>query len=158
MKIRLAKQEDKFGIHQSHMESIRKVCAKDYSPEQIKAWGHRDFHPNKRTKLIESESVWVLEEDGKIYGHSEIGQTDDGQAYIYGLYFLPEAIGKGFGKKMLNLMESKAKSWGCAQIKLHSTITALTFYEKFGYAQICGADQVILGGVELPCFGMVKEI
>lgn len=157
MKIRLANNKDKLGIHNAHMGSIQQVCSKDYNDEQIKVWGHREYNPEKRTQLIKDESIWVIEENNTILGYAEVGKLED-YAYVYGLYFLPQAIGKGFAQEMLSLMEDKAKNWGLNSLKLHSTITSLGFYTKFGFKQINGVTSVKVSNVDIPCYEMVKDL
>ena len=157
MKIRIAEEKDKLGIHNAHMGSIQQVCSKDYDIEQIRAWGHREFNPEKRTALIQDQSVWVIEENNTIYGYGEVGKQEN-HAYVYGLYFLPEAIGKGLAKDMLNKIENKAKSWGVNSLKLHSTITSLGFYLKFGFNQVNEVTSVKVSNEDIPCYEMVKNL
>lgn len=41
--IRRAQHKDALEIIDSHVRSIREICEKDYTPEQIEAWAGRNF-------------------------------------------------------------------------------------------------------------------
>jgi len=47
--IRKAELEDKERVNQAHIRSIREVCLKDYSPEQIEKWSSIKY----------SDDVWA---------------------------------------------------------------------------------------------------
>lgn len=157
MKIRLATNSDKRGIHEAHMTSIQKLCSKDYTEEQIQAWGHREYLEERRTDTIKSGSCWVVEDAGMIYGFGEMGIKDN-EPYVFGLYFMPEATGKGLAKEIVRLMELKAKEWGKDKITLQSTITSLNFYKKMGFMMVNENGCAVVRGVRIPCLDMEKEL
>src|SRR5687768_6896034 len=70
--IRRAVPGDARAIHEAHMRSIREVCAKDYSEEQIRAWAGREFRQNERTAAITRDSVWVVEAEGRVAGYAHL--------------------------------------------------------------------------------------
>ena len=65
-----------------------------------------------------------------------------------GLYFVPEALGQGFGKQMMKLILNEAKQRQVKLIKLDGTTTAQKFYLAAGFtagesACVAMADQQI---------------
>ena len=48
---------------------IKEVCSKDYTPEQINAWGGREYNYESKKSLIENHYVWVVEKAGSIEGY-----------------------------------------------------------------------------------------
>src|ERR1700733_12609777 len=97
MLIRRATIDDSEKIHEAHMESIRNICAKLYSEQEIRAWGYRPFNEEIRRKSISEELVWVLEDNGHLLGYGHLSPNGS----IRALYLRPAAAGRGYGKQML---------------------------------------------------------
>lgn len=152
--IRRAHHSDAQSIIDTHVRSIREVCSKDYSPEQIEAWAGRKFKPELWCQTIDRDYVWVLELDSKVQGFAQIAFLDETTAEVMGLYFTPEACGIGAGKKLFQILHDEAKNKGIQKMQLHATLTAKTFYEKFGFKQVEGKCSVEMRGVDIPCFPM----
>ncbi|TNF04278.1 MAG: GNAT family N-acetyltransferase [Deltaproteobacteria bacterium] len=144
--VRKARHGDEEGIHNSHMTSIQEVCSKDYTPEQIAAWGGRSFNLDQKRNLIDNHHVWVVESDGKVEGYGLLFVSES-QFEIGGLYFTPKVLGLGLGKKIIDEMKVVAKSLGAKEIFLSSTKTSKKFYEKQGFHQYDEDDVSMIGGV-----------
>ncbi|HEX7675845.1 MAG TPA: GNAT family N-acetyltransferase [Bdellovibrio sp.] len=150
--VRRAKPEDALGIHEAHMRSIREVCSKDHSPEEIKGWGNRPYREDQRVNAIKNQFVWVVDNSGKIegYGHLSI-ISDNGRirAHVMGLYLVPEANGKGFGAAVAKEMLAEARRQNAFEINLESTLTAHSFYEKMGFVDSGELATIELGGSKI---------
>lgn len=159
--IRRAQVEDAKGIHDAHMRSIREVCSKQHTEDEISGWGNRPFNEEQRISAIKNHSVWVVEINDKIEGYSQISfkQKEEQQvAHILGLYLTSRASGLGLGKQLLQLMLEEAKAKNVRQITLESTITAHPFYQKFGFVD--SAPQLVaqIGGSSVRCQPMKMEM
>lgn len=144
--VRRAKEGDERGIHDAHMKSIKEVCSKDYTQEQVNAWGGREFNYEGKRKLILNQYVWIVEKDNKIEGYGLLF-CSEGVAEIGGLYFTPEVLGQGYGKVIIDQIKEVAKSLGHKEIILSSTKTSKKFYEKQGFFQYDEDDRSMIGGV-----------
>lgn len=150
--IRKGKPEDALGIHEAHMRSIREVCSKDHSPEEIRGWGNRPYREEQRLNAIKNQFVWVVDSSDKIEGyghlalHSENGRV---RAHVMGLYLVPEASGKGFGVAIAREMIAEAKRQNAFEINLESTLTAHGFYKKMGFADSGEQATIELGGSKI---------
>ena len=143
--IRRANLGDAKGIHEAHMRSIREVCSKEHTEEEISGWGNRPFNEGQRILAIENHLVWVVEINDIIEGYAQIAFREKNgvlAAHIFGLYLTANALGFGLGKKLLQLMLNEAKGKKVNQITLESTITARGFYQKFGFMN--SAEQLIV--------------
>lgn len=154
--IRRASLQDSYAIHEAHMKSIQELCSADYSDEQIMAWGHRQYQSDARQKNILEDYVWILESQGIIEGHGHlvISKTNPKEAEIKALYLTSKLSKHGYGKRMLQIMLDEAKNLGVKTIKLHSTITAMSFYFKNGFkleSELCGIN---INSVDIPCYKM----
>lgn len=158
--IRRALDQDVADLHSAHMESIQKICAPDYTPEQIEAWGNRPLEIERRTAWILENPTWVLEINGKIEGYGQTGlvKDDPRQSYLYGLYLTPRALGQGHGKALLQLLEDWARLQKCAEMELVGTKTALDFYLSQGYEIVDRNVGAELRGVMIPGIKMRKDL
>ncbi len=157
--IRRAALTDARAIHEAHMKSIREVCGPDYSPEEIAAWGGRDFKEDERLQAIKDNFVWVVEDDGKIegYAHMNLGMGEaKNEAYVFGLYFTPKVTGKGLGSRIIDLMDEELRQTKTKIVALESTITALSFYRKHGFKEKGPQVTVLVNGMQIRCHPMIK--
>ncbi len=146
--VRKAIEGDEEGIHIAHMKSIKEVCSKDYTEEQINAWGGREFNFEAKNSLIKNQHVWVVELLGAVEGYGLLFINKD-QAEIGALYFTPTVLGQGLGRIMVQEMKEVALSLGFKEIFLSSTKTSKKFYEKLGFIQYEEDDFCLLGGVKV---------
>jgi putative acetyltransferase len=152
--IRRAKHQDADGIIKAHISSIRNICRKDYSSEQINAWAGRKFRADLWCQTIDRDYVWVIDDGSAILGFGHFAVMSEEVGEVMGLYFTEQALGQGLGKKMFQEMLSIARSNNLKKIILHATITAKTFYEQLGFYQSGSDDAIEMQGVPVPCFPM----
>ena len=91
------------------------------------------YTPERIVKNAKEGHTYVLWEDGKIIGTGTIGAVAEQESEIYGAFLLPEYIGKGYGRKLFDLLESDCLFTSAHRVWLTASITALKFYEKIGY-------------------------
>jgi putative acetyltransferase len=160
VQVRKAKPEDAAYIHEAHMRSIHEVCSKDYSPEEVAAWGGRSFDPDRWLQSILNHHVWVIEVNKGIegFGHIRIFKENECKlAHIHGLYLTPKATGRGAATQVLNLMLNIAKESHVTRITLESSITAHEFYKKYGFIDRSPQTTMDINGALIRCYPMVKE-
>ncbi len=152
--LRRAIHSDAEGIIQVHVRSIREICGKDYTSEQIEAWAGRKFKPELWVQAIDRDFIWVVEHECKVTGFGHLAVMDEKFCEVMGLYFIPPAIGQGLGKKMFLEFKNIAVQHNLKRMRLHSTVTAKSFYESVGFLQ-SGSDTTIeMRGVAIPCYPM----
>lgn len=137
------------------MRSIREVCSKDYSKEQIDGWGGRPFDADHWRRAIDDQHVWVVDSNGIVQGLGYLVYSDERHvASILALYLVPEVIGKGFGREMVAQFIEKALHLGACKISLASTCTAKVFYESCGFKQTGPEVEASIGGRPIACHPM----
>ena len=106
---------------------------------------------------------WVIEDaKGEVLGGAGFYPTEGlppGMAEVVKLYFSPRLRGKGFGRKMLSLVEDRAKEHGYSQLYIESFpefSKAVSLYERSGFQHISHA----LGNSGHPAVSiwMIKDI
>ena len=121
--IRKAQTSDAKNIHEAHMNSIREVCSADHSPEEIAAWGNRDFNEAQRVDSIANQHVYVVEMDNLIEGYMHFNiLPNHTEIYVYALYLTKKCIGKGVGSEMMNLLSLRAQQNNIKKISLQSQL------------------------------------
>ena len=116
----------------------------------------RSVYPVRDTavKAVEREDLFVLENDGKIYGAGIINgiQMD---SYVYGdwrhdisadcvcvlhtLVISPKSSGRGYGGSFIDFYEKYALEHGCLELRLDTNVkneVARAMYKKHGYTEV----------------------
>ena len=155
-KIRRADHADAAGIIHAHRCSIREICSDDYTEEQIAIWSGRDFKEGIWHETIDKDTVEVIVDASEaVFGFCHHGYTSKEKKIneIKGLYLRPQALGKGFGSKLVSNAVDHSTANGCTSIILYSTKTAQPFYEYQGFSLIAERS-IEMQGVKLPCLEM----
>jgi N-acetylglutamate synthase-like GNAT family acetyltransferase len=158
--IRRATFTDAEPIHTAHMRSIREVCARYYSHEEIQAWGFRPYREDKWHEAILNDHVWVVDSSGSVesYGHLRLKANGDKTALVLGLYLTNAMLGQELGKELLDHILREARSSGIRALALESTITAKTFCERMGFKETGPLSLIEINGHKIRCFPMAREL
>ena len=156
--VRRAQFGDQIGIHDSHMRSIREICVHDHGEEEIKGWGYREIRSKEQwleTLNNQNRFVWVVEHENEIEGHCLISLIpEESKADIHCLYLTPVVYKQGFGAILMEHMLDVAKENNIKEIYLQSTITAYSFYKKYGFEDAGSMQKVVIGGYPVRAFPM----
>lgn len=144
--------EEQLEVWSARARSIQNLCKNDYTPDQIEAWSRSTPKPEDLQNFLSTDFVWVIEIDGKIEGMAHLKPPE----YLQHLYLSDNAVGKGLGKQLYNLVEAKAKELGAKKIRLRSSVTALAFYKSQGFVEIGPHKTECVGGQNLACVEMQK--
>jgi peptidase E/GNAT superfamily N-acetyltransferase len=161
--IRRASLDDAPAIHAAHHRSVREIAVRDYTPEQIAAWSSKPYAGEVAESLawqIREESVWVVEWQGIVHGYTHLRFPPDipGAGYLHALYLTPEVAGRGLARRLMALAEAATRGVGRGRLTLHSSKTALRFYEAIGYRAVAPAQAHVIQGIALPCVPMAKDL
>jgi putative acetyltransferase len=151
--IRRATPGDAEQITPVHVASIRTLCAKDYTQEQIDAWAGWKSPEKYRDAMAAGEVFFVAEVEGRVIGFSVLFGDEVKAVYVH-----PDQVGRGVGRRLLDAVEDEARSCGVAELKLTSTLTSVRFYESCGYAKGDLHQHPVSGGVMLPCVHFTKRL
>lgn len=101
-----------------------------YTMDQMKAWeADLTISPN----YIQDNSVFKLLEDDVVVGYYSYFPTAPETIKLDNLFILPEQIGKGFGKYLLDDLSTRARNLGYRSILVDSDPHATVFYQKMGF-------------------------
>ena len=152
--VRPATDADALSIFLAHVESICGLCAKDYTPEQIRAWVDPKEPDSYIKAMAKGEVMFVATVDEKVIGFASRNAGEIRCVYVH-----PAHVRRGAGKALLAAVEQNALSQGINHLELNSTLTAVGFYERNGFRWI-GENMFTLrpSGVQLECIRMAKDL
>ena len=124
-------------------ETIRRVNARDYNPEQIRAWAADEIDLAAWTERFRGRFAVVAIDGEQFAGFTEL--EDNG--HIDRFYVSADHQREGIGRQLLAAIVAQAQRQGIARLYLEASITALPFFASQGFRTI--AQQMVTArGVE----------
>ena len=119
-----------------------------YCPKGEIEWLYDRYTPETVAQIAADGHMYVMTEDGVIVGTGTVVQTGEGECEIIAAFLLPEAIGRGLGTQLFDVLEGDEWCAAAKRIWLTSSVNALDFYEKRGYVnpngyRTRGADDLL---------------
>jgi N-acetylglutamate synthase-like GNAT family acetyltransferase len=145
-----------FEIEQSHIRRATETEAPFLTELAIRSKGlwdyDQEFLKDCRGELtvtkeyVRSNEVFVIEDYGKVVGFYHLERTADSEMELVHLYIDPHAIGKSFGKQLLQHAVLTARQLGFRTLVITSDPFAESFYEKMGARPIGEVESPVRPG------------
>ncbi len=123
-------------------ESVHRLAAGDYSPEELEAWAPEKMDVPRLNRSLMLHVTFVAEELGRPVGFICIER--DG--YINRLFTHPDFTRRGVATALLERAEVWAGKRGLRRVFLSASKTGRDFYLKNGFS-ICGVEKTERRGV-----------
>ncbi len=159
--------EDAPQIAQLFHDTIHKINAQDYTPEQLQAWAPANLYFQDWQKRCSERMTWVaiVAAPENLSGlptppHAEtvIGFAElEPSGHIGCFYTHWHYQGQGIGKGLYYVLEHQAQALGVHALNVEVSITARPFFERLGFTLI-QQQQVFCRGAWLTNFQMVKHL
>ncbi|WP_177764931.1 GNAT family N-acetyltransferase [Flavobacterium sp. I3-2] len=104
-----------------------------FSEEVLTEWEHLLIVSKK---YIEENQVYKLIVENEPIGYYSYFTTDEKSVKLDNLFLLPQYIGKGFGKVLMEHFLNEVRNIGINRITLDSEPNTEKFYNKFGFFKI----------------------
>jgi ribosomal protein S18 acetylase RimI-like enzyme len=104
-----------------------------YSQKQILKW---ENYLTISAEYIENHDAFKLVSENKIIGYYSYINEENHNVKLDNLFVLPEYIGKGFGKYLMDDFLKRMQNAKCQKIILNSEPNAEKFYQKMGFIKI----------------------
>ncbi len=127
--LRLYKSDDAPVLLALFRDTIRRVNARDYSPEQIRAWASDDIDPVVWMDRFMGRFVIVADEAGQPVGFAEL----ESDGHIDRMYVSADHQGQGIGRQLLAAVVVEARRLGLARLFVEASLTARPFFEARGF-------------------------
>ena len=149
MRLRAYRSEDCEPLAALFYDTVHRVNARDYAPEQLSAWATGTVDLAAWNARYLSTTTLVAEENGVVLGFANMDKT----GYLDMLYVRADAQNRGIATALCDALERLVHA---ETYTTHASITARPFFEKRGYAVI-RQQQVHLRGQILTNFVMEKR-
>lgn len=146
--IRQYRQSDCKELIELFYNTVHTVNAKDYTKEQLNAWGTGQVDLERWNLSLQEHYSIVAVDNNVIVGFGDIDKT----GYLDRLFVHTDYQGKGIATAICNQLEQFVEG----NITTHASITARLFFETRGY-KVIKEQQVERQGVFLTNYMMVKE-
>ncbi len=130
-------------------DTIHRVNAKDYTPEQIAVWADAPIDLNKWNERFEHSHTLVAVIDNEIAGFANMEES----GYLDCLYVHADHQRKGIASTLCDALEASCQA---SAFITEASITASSFFLKRGY-DILKKQTVVRSGIELTNFVMCKS-
>jgi putative acetyltransferase len=135
--LRAYKPEDAPALLALFRDTIRRVNARDYGPDQIRAWASDDIDPTHWASRFAGRFVAVAEQSGRPVGFAEL----EANGHIDRVYVSADHQGEGVGQSLLSAVVSEARRLGIARLFTEASFTARPFFERQSFVVL--APQVV---------------
>jgi ribosomal protein S18 acetylase RimI-like enzyme len=125
---RLAGPSDVTGLYDIRQAAIRQLSLTHLSECEAVDWAERGGIPRVE-RAIAKDEVWVA-----TLGRQVVGWIHRAANSIEGLYVSPSAARQGVGTALVRLAESHIAQRGHPLVVLESSLNAMEFYLRLGYA------------------------
>lgn len=149
MTIRSYAPGDCAGLARLFYDTVHRVNAADYSPEQLDAWASGEVDLEEWNRSFLAHHTVVAEQDGVLIGFGDMDET----GYLDRLYVHGDCQRQGVATTICDALEGASPS---AKFVTHASITAKPFFERRGY-RVVEKQQVERKGILLTNYIMVKR-
>jgi putative acetyltransferase len=132
MRIRDVKRADVPQIARLYYETVRRVNARDYSPEQIQAWVPRIYPDAFWQRRFRRYRVFVAEEADTVIGFVELAANGD----IDCLYVHHAHQHQGVGAALMARAERQARRQHNPRLRADVSTTAQPFFRRMGFSVV----------------------
>ena len=123
---------DLTGLIALFRDTVRRINARDYSEQQVRAWAPDAIDARRWSHRFENKTVWVADLDGAPVGFVDVAR--DG--LIDMLYVHADHQGEGIASRLLRTVEASAQARGLLRLFTEASITARPFFEHRGFRVI----------------------
>ncbi|WP_175821254.1 GNAT family N-acetyltransferase [Burkholderia sp. BCC0419] len=149
--IRKATSDDILDAWDIRRTSVLAACAEYYPEASLSAWV--DGSPTDKWARIVERDFYVAVDEGVVVGTGML-TVKNGQ--VDAIFVRPSHMGRGIGRKMLQLLEALARDRGIPSMQLDATLNAAPFYRCCGWSGDSISTYRTSRGLELACVPMTK--
>ncbi|WP_340113695.1 GNAT family N-acetyltransferase [Maribellus mangrovi] len=122
------------------VDTINKVCARDYSPKQRSAWTAGAKNTERWKKKLNRQYFVVARLEETLVGFASLENN-----YIDFLFVHKDFQGHGIAGKLLDVLEQKASESNIEKLVSDVSLIARPFFERAGFEVIQEQNKLIRG-------------
>lgn len=153
IQLRRGQPDDLQTLKQLFADTVSTICRADYDERQIRAWVSGVENEARWHQVMAEQYVLIAHIDEAIAGFATLDQG----GYI-DLLFVHEAHQRrGIASLLYGAIEKEAQQRGEVRLYAHVSITARSFFERYGFS-VVREQKVTVQGVELTNYVMEKKV
>jgi len=153
MQFRIAEPKDFNQIKEVFVLSIQKLCSKQYTQEQIKAWTSSVSNEKRWLDKIENQHFILAFQGNQLLGFGSL----EGSDYIDFMYVHPDYTRQGIADKILDRLLQRSLSLGALKVNSDVSKTAKNFFLKKGF-EVIKENEVQIQGISLNNYRMCLKL
>jgi putative acetyltransferase len=158
VRTRRAQSRDAKAIALAHIDSIRSIGSRFYSPEVVEAWA-AGLTTDVYVKAMEGGEAFFLaagrvDRQAAVLGFSTHRVDDDRDGIS--VYVRGQAARRGIGTLLLRLAEEHARTRGATRLEVDASLAAVEFYRANAFEVIGRGEHVLPSGRSMACVFMRK--
>lgn len=153
MRIRPYEEADAEAIVCLFYETVHRVNARDYTPDQLRAWAPKVPDAVVWHQRMAQAHTLVVEEAGQLFAFAEL----DNSGNLDMFYCRHDAQRQGIGTWLFSKITAAALNSGMTRMTTEASITAKPFFERQGFSQI-KQNRILRDGIELINYSMEKRL
>jgi ribosomal protein S18 acetylase RimI-like enzyme len=154
LQIEKAQAEDAEAVWALRSNALRTQCAGHYDADLLTAWAGSSM-PDGFAKTVADGFHVIREDDNKHIVACGLIVLEKGS--IEALFVDPATFRKGYGRAMLQHLETLARQYGLSRLTLKATLNAAGFYRACGFTGDAIGKHQSPSGLELDCVLMEKS-
>ena len=143
LSVRRLKKEDAAVVSEIICRNFMEVNIKDYPREEMEEKS-KLYNAEKVLEIDSYAHMYVACLDGLVVGCGAISSFWEklDESIFLTIFILPELQGKGIGKSIILELEKDEYFLRASRIEIPSSVTACSFYKKFGYDHKDGVSEI----------------
>lgn len=157
--LRRATTDDADAIAAAHIDSIRSIGPRFYSPQIVDAWAAGLNGELYVRAMNDGEAFFVAVDpcDEQVVLGFSTHRTEPDQ-HRTAVYVRGSAAGRGIGSALFHTAEADVRACGGTSIDISASLVALDFYKANGFEEIGRGEHVLRNGVRMACVFMRKQL
>ena len=153
MFIREFHEGDEPALHRVFLSAIHGLAARDYSQEQVNAWGPKDLDQTLWANRMRGIAPFVMEHEGTPIAYADVQEN----GYIDHFFVSAPFARQGVGSQLMRRIHERAAVKGMPLLTSEVSRTAQPFFKKFGFV-IVAERTPLIRGVPVPNASMEKRL
>ncbi|MGE3819059.1 MAG: GNAT family N-acetyltransferase [Isosphaeraceae bacterium] len=136
-------------------DTVRRVNARDYTTEQVRAWAPDQIDQETWAGRFAGKTILVAEdaESGRPLGFADL--EPDG--HIDRFFVSADHQRRGVGASLLAALVAEARTAGLGRLSVEASVTARPFFEAQGFV-VLAEQSVLVRDVKLVNFRMERDL
>jgi len=121
---------------------LLEINRRDYPPEALAVWAAY-YTPAEILRIAAAGRFYLAFRGETAVGTGAVAPEAENACMLRTVFVLPEELGRGVGRRMVETLERDPKFRRCDPILAHSSKTARGFYEALGYRHCGGTPHLV---------------